>query len=624
MSQLVFLDTSLVAEQSSVVISVLRKGGIPVISETVMGELNFMKDNRNQRYPKEVEVNARRFFNLLSRAVVKGCAMSSFPNGMSARESDSITRVPIEQGDVYLLSHQGGVIAGRTNDEKIIQSAKRYNGVLLTLDKAMSVIATSMQVQSMVPKLKSVRQKPLQRQARSGSRNVVAKEAFESVKQLKLMSETRLKVTTLPSQGAVVFGHKSGQRYVLGERIARGGEGEIFAVQGQSNRVAKVYLEDKLTRGRIDKLMLMTTHDLSSIKGMCWPVEVLMNEHYEPVGFVQPKAYGKTVFSALMSKPRLERNFPQWQRRDLVKVCKSFLQVVKALHERNVLMGDINPNNVLIDERGELYFVDTDSYQVAGYPCTVGTVKYTAPEIQGRSYDSFLRTQAHEMFAVATFIFMVLLPGKTPYAQQGGDSQAENIKAMRFPYTFDNQTTGKAPNGPWRFIWSSMPYGLKEVLFECFAQDKRPTIQVLSKEVNRYDYNLTQGKMNNALFPNTVKILDPVMTTCIQCGTQHEVSKKYLHKLVHEYRKKGSICPACREKREAKRFAQKCAGSVSKSSSSTPKADNLSWQQVKPTPPIARKNTETSYVKPIAQESCMSRSTSRTTSWYSDILRFFS
>ena len=568
MSDVVFLDTSLIAEDFDVVNRVLRKQGAPVISETVMSELNFMKDNRQQKYAKTVESNARRFFSMVSKNVTHQQAVRTFPNGTRVEKGDSLVHITLRDGAIYLLS-QSSTLSGRTNDEKIINTVKHYNGILLTLDKAQSVIATSKNVPAIVPKLSTAAKpagRPSTKRAPKSRSVSSANSLFEKGKSLKILSSKLMPMTNVPQQGAIMFGHKSSQRYTLGASLARGGEGEIFEIVGQPNLVAKVYFKTQLTAGRIDKLMLMTTKEMSDIEGMCWPIEVLLNEHYETVGFVQPKAYGQTVFSALMSKPRLARNYPHWQRLDLVKVCQSFLKVVGQLHQRNVLMGDINPNNMLIDDKGKLYFVDTDSYQVEGYPCTVGTVNFTAPEIQGRSYDSFLRTQAHEMFAVMTFVFMVLMPGKTPYAQQGGGSQSENIRNQRFPYPFDNQKTGVAPKGAWRFIWSEMPYNLKKVMYRCFADNQRPQLKDLATVMNQYAYNLRQGGMNNALFPSSVKILDPVQTPCYKCGQTHEVSKSYLHKLVHEYKKPGSMCPDCRQALEAKRFEKECE-SIAKSQS---------------------------------------------------------
>ena len=93
-------------------------------------------------------------------------------------------------------------------------------------------------------------------------------------------------------------------------------------------------------------------------------------------------------------------------------------------------------NLLVTEDSTNIWMVDTDSFQIENFPCPVGTVNFTAPEIQGRKYPEFLRSKEHELFAVATMLFMLLHPGKPPYSQQGGGSPSDNIKAMDFPYRF--------------------------------------------------------------------------------------------------------------------------------------------------------------------------------------------
>jgi DNA-binding helix-hairpin-helix protein with protein kinase domain len=57
----------------------------------------------------------------------------------------------------------------------------------------------------------------------------------------------------------------------------------------------------------------------------------------------------------------------------------AILEKIKLLHENDIIIGDINPFNILIKDDKTVYFVDVDSYQVDNYPCPVGTVHFTAP-----------------------------------------------------------------------------------------------------------------------------------------------------------------------------------------------------------------------------------------------------
>ena len=56
---------------------------------------------------------------------------------------------------------------------------------------------------------------------------------------------------------------------------------------------------------------------------------------------------------------------------------------------------------------------------------------------------------------------MIMLPGKPPYSQQGGEDPISNIINMDFSYPFGDNSNKKTPHGPWRFIWSHLTYNLK-------------------------------------------------------------------------------------------------------------------------------------------------------------------
>src|SRR5574344_1224698 len=191
-------------------------------------------------------------------------------------------------------------------------------------------------------------------------------------------------------------------------------------------------------------------------EGVCYPVAALYNSNKEFVGYMMPKARGKELQKSIFIKPLFLKNFPNWKKRDTVELCITILEKIKYLHDRNIVMGDINPANILVVSPKEVYFVDTDSYQVENFPCAVGTNNYTAPEIQRKHFSDFLRTMGTENFAVATLLFMIILPLKPPYSQQGGEDPINNIIRMDFSYPFGDNSNKKTPDGPWRYIWSHL------------------------------------------------------------------------------------------------------------------------------------------------------------------------
>ncbi len=384
-----------------------------------------------------------------------------------------------------------------------------------------------------------------QRTATTKVESVPSAEKFPLSKNITSVPDEVIPVSNIPSTGDTVYARR-GENFAplqLTEAIASGGEGTIYRTSTAS--VAKIY--KTVTRRRREKIQLMLSKPFDC-EGICYPTAALYNCDEQFVGFLMPEARGKELQKSLFIKPLLLKNFPHWKKRDTVELCITILEKIKYLHDRNIIMGDINPANILVVSPKEVYFVDTDSYQIGGFPCPVGTINYTAPEIQRKSFDSFLRTFGNEYFAVATLLFMIMLPGKPPYSQQGGENPIDNIIRMDFSYPLGEQSNKKTPEGPWRFIWSHLTYDIKSAFYHTFAKDgdysaeaDRLSASDWLVKFRRYLDLLDSGKlgqqdkMSEELFPIRFK-LNPNVTyvNCVLCGVA-----------VPEESCKENICPQC-------------------------------------------------------------------------------
>lgn len=325
--------------------------------------------------------------------------------------------------------------------------------------------------------------------------------------------------------------------------IGSGGEGEIYLAS--SGNVCKVYKPEKLTRGVQAKLELMVANQLD-IKGVCWPRELVYSDSGVVVGYAMERAAGKSLASTVFApKPVFLSQFGAWTRVNLVELCISVVERIQALHDANVLVGDLNGSNILLASDRDVYLVDTDSYQINDFPCPVGMVNYTAPEIQGRDFKTFLRTREHEHFALASLLFMMLVPGKPPYSQQGGADPASNIRKRDFSYPLGKESNKKAPPGPWRFIWSHMPYKTKEAFYNCFKQGKRISPEEWLDVLRRYRNDAEKGYVSSDLFPEGYKIVEPVTVTCSACGRKYEDSRPAVQEILAVGR--SLLCDDCRQ-----------------------------------------------------------------------------
>jgi serine/threonine protein kinase/rRNA-processing protein FCF1 len=305
---------------------------------------------------------------------------------------------------------------------------------------------------------------------RSRAPEAPAVQPFELAQTIYAETKAKLRVTAVPTAGDFVQAVRAG-RVQLTKELAEGGEGTIFETS-IPDVVCKVYFEDRITEDRKRKLERMVTRPAPA-PTVCWPLERVYNDHVEFVGYLMPRAQG-IVLNDVVFMPRvLPETFPRWGRVELVQLAIATLTLIKKLHDLNVIIGDINQNNFMVTEQCEVYLVDTDSCQIEEFPCPVGTVLFTPPELIGCTYANVLRTKEQEMFAVATLLFMILQLGKPPYSSQDGGDLAEAIKRQRFPYKKVVGGVSSKPFGTYKFIWSNFSKALKDDFCEIFADGRR-------------------------------------------------------------------------------------------------------------------------------------------------------
>lgn len=360
----------------------------------------------------------------------------------------------------------------------------------------------------------------------------------------------KLTVTQYPAAGDTVLAERRGsqQSIRLGTALSSGGEGTIYETD-ITDFVAKIYKPGKADVAKFEKLKLMLSKELCC-ENVCFPVALLYNSRHEFVGYLMRKAKGRELQICVFQPQLLKKYFPQWKKKDTVQLCITILKKLKYLHDRNIILGDINPKNILVVSPTEVYFVDTDSYQIEGYPCPMGTINYTAPEIQRKKFDSFLRTMGNEQFAVATLLFMIMLPGKPPYSLKGGENQIDNIINGDFAYASGERTNGKVPEGLWRYIWSHLPRYLKDDFYETFKKGGEHSTETTRYTDDDWLYKferyaellakegeglLANDSMSGELFPTRLKRMSNV--TYVHC--------KLCKREVDEEQTEQGYCRSC-------------------------------------------------------------------------------
>lgn len=234
-----------------------------------------------------------------------------------------------------------------------------------------------------------------------------------------------------------------GRAIALGKELGSGGEGAVFEIAGDAQRVAKIY-HRPVAPEKAQKLRAMArlaSEDLTTFAS--WPLAVLSSRRGDDVaGIVLPKVSGHDEIHNLYSPAHRKIAYPDKDWSFLVHVAMNCAAAFDAVHAKGHVIGDVNQGNLLVSGRGTVFLIDCDSFQVRTpgklFLCDVGVPQYTPPELQGHSFRGLRRTANHDRFGLALLIFHLLFMGRHPFAgryEGRGDMPIEQAIA-EYRYVF--------------------------------------------------------------------------------------------------------------------------------------------------------------------------------------------
>lgn len=551
----VFVDTCSLMEATSAdfmwnyLVPTLRGYGVPplIVAKAVVDELNRLATQRSDSKARYAQTAKKIVQGLIDEgnAKVIGEDNDTFPDNLF---QDVFTRYRLKYRlilitqdsslakDILSLNNSNSVnrihgidafrIGDRGDPMRWILDPSHLNGVKYYLSTSEDGFVSAGSSNTVLNQRQSTR---ISRRVRYDRAPTRGKQARHQVAPFKLQQraaqlvETPVTITSIPGQGDIVK-DKNEISLSLGAELGRGGEGIIY-VTDNPKLVCKIYQRDRLKQFTIDKLNLMISREIRH-PAICWPISLAYNSRGEIVGYLMPKAKGKELQRTVFIKPLLEKTFPHWTRLHLVRLTSKILDAVAYLHSLNVLLGDINGRNFIVQDESSVFFVDCDSYQVEGFPCPVGMPPYLAPELNGKELRSTIRKEDAELFAIATLVFMILHPGKPPYSHQGGEDPLKNVQKRHFPYPRGDQGAKWVPDGPWRFIFSHLPWYMKDAFHQVFSDGDRLTVADWQELMRRYKNDLGKGYVSADLFPTGFKQLTQEQCeknggkwrTCSVCG----------------------------------------------------------------------------------------------------------
>ena len=196
-----------------------------------------------------------------------------------------------------------------------------------------------------------------------------------------------------------------------------------------------------------------------------------------------------------------------------VRLAIAVAELIADIHRHHLMLvvGDINPNNILADARGRVALIDLDSVQMTtpngqNYPCPVGSTYYTPAELigLGKKLGQVRRTQKHDRFGLAAIIFQLLFDGCHPFAAVGNDcTPLDRIRAGDWPYT-NGSAYRPPPSAP---PFRALPGAMQTLFTRTFVEGHwDPTARPTAEE---WVEALTQNEKALGRPPTAAPVLAP-------------------------------------------------------------------------------------------------------------------
>ncbi len=251
-----------------------------------------------------------------------------------------------------------------------------------------------------------------------------------------------------------MFRDASGAPVTIRKKLGEGGEGIVFAITERSDTVAKIYSRPLSAQqtAKLEQMVAVGDDTLEAVAA--WPTGLLYKGS-RAVGFTMPRLSSQHPLHDLFGPKQRQALFPNAHWKFLVHTAINLARAFEVVHDRSIVVGDVNSNNVVVYGDSTARLIDCDSFQIQTpstvFRCNVGVAEYQPPELQGRDFSTVDRLPQHDLFGLAVMIFQLLFVGKHPFAgilpanMRGNAAIGANVAARRYFYAQEGHRIGLRP-----------------------------------------------------------------------------------------------------------------------------------------------------------------------------------
>lgn len=177
--------------------------------------------------------------------------------------------------------------------------------------------------------------------------------------------------------------------------MAEGGEGFIYEY---GSDILKIYKKNVDSASKEKKITLLIQKNLP--KEVVKPIQPVYDTHNNFIGYIMPKVSGEEI-RVLTSKKYLKANGIGTN--DILKMLVRIQEVIEQIHKAGVYIGDLNDQNILFDAKGDVFFIDCDSWSIGTEKCEVVMDLYRDPLMSGNDF-----SESTDLYAESILIWKTI------------------------------------------------------------------------------------------------------------------------------------------------------------------------------------------------------------------------
>lgn len=276
------------------------------------------------------------------------------------------------------------------------------------------------------------------------------------------------------------FDSQNGQ-VTLGELVGSGAEGAVYELEQDADLVAKIFEDGEKNdkKGKIEAMIKNKptdpTKNKEGILSLVWPEDMLYDRSTNQfVGYLMPYK-DLEQNSNIRQYARQELDWTSKPPEKIYAIGYNLAAAVKNIHSQGHALGDMNHQNIFVNNSGYISLIDCDGFQIQGstktYRESLQFQRYAPPEGRGSTLEE---VQLSDRFGLGVHIFQLLMNGFHPFQAKGSEAVVRGIRDMivENEFVYGNPQPGKMEPHHLTPDYSKLPSDTRDLFSDCFSGGK--------------------------------------------------------------------------------------------------------------------------------------------------------